>query len=180
MSVNRIADRYAKSLLDLAIEGGKTERVLEDILSFKKMLASKDLVNLLKSPIVNASKKSSIFNSLFTGKFDELTLTFIEVILRKGREQFLPIIALRFIEQYKAYKGITEVRLTTASKVSDHIIDEVKNTLQKEGTNMTNLEISTKVDERIIGGFIIEIGDNLYNNSVSYKLNELKKQFAIK
>lgn len=178
MSISRIADRYAKSLLDLAIEGGKIETILEDIQGFESTLESRELQLLIKSPIVSKSDKGAIFKTLFAGKFDDLTMMFFEVILRKGREEYLPEIAADFIKQYKSYKGITDVVLTTASSVSDSLMAEIRAKLLSSSATAQEVSIETKVDENIIGGFVLEIGDKLYDNSIAHKLGELKKQFA--
>lgn len=178
MSISRIASRYAKSLLDLAIEGNKLDDVLQDIQGFNKMLENRDLQLLLKSPIVSASHKSSIFKDLFEGKVSDLTKSFFDVILRKGREQFLPEIATEFLSQYKDYKGITDVVLTTAAPLSDELLANIKAQLVDSKSTKDTVEIETKIDEDLIGGFVVEIGDLLYDNSIAYKLKEMKKQFA--
>ena len=178
MSVSRITERYAKSLLDLSKEQNKTDRVLEDIESFNKMLESRDLELLLKSPIVNAPKKKAIFNALFSDKFDPLTMTFFDVILRKGREQYLPQIAEGFVNQYKSYQGITDVKLTTATEVTPDILEQVEAILKDSDTTGKSVNITTKIDKSIIGGFILEIGDSLFDNSISHKIKEFRKQFA--
>ena len=60
MSVVRIASRYAKSLIDLAVERGQLEEVLGDIQSFQKAAENRDLYLLMKSPIINVSKKQQV------------------------------------------------------------------------------------------------------------------------
>lgn len=178
MSISRISDRYAKSLLDLAIDGNKLDVVLGDVESFQAMLESNDLLILLKSPIVSASKKGSIFKALFEGKFNELTMTFFDVILRKGREEYLPEIAADFIKQYKIKKGITDVTLTTAVSLPDSLLEEIKAKLLDSNATESSVELETKVNSDLIGGFMVEIGDRLYDDSISHKLSELRKQFA--
>jgi F-type H+-transporting ATPase subunit delta len=178
MSISRISSRYAKSLLDLAVEGNTTEQVMNDIQAFSKMLESRDLQLLLKSPIVSSGKKSDIFKALFEGKFSQLTMAFLNIILNKGREEFLPQIAEDFILQYKEAKGITDVKLTTAAKVPDALLDEIKSKLMDSDATSEKVEISTDVNPNLIGGFVVEIGDKLYDDSIAHKLNEIKKQFA--
>ena len=71
MSVSRIASRYAKSLIDFAQENNNLEEVKNDMAVLDKALESRDLVMLLKSPIVNELKKKEIFNVLFDGKLSK-------------------------------------------------------------------------------------------------------------
>jgi F-type H+-transporting ATPase subunit delta len=180
MSVIRIASRYAKSLLDLAKDQNVMDEVVSDMEGFSKMVENRDLYLLLKSPIINIGKKSEIFTALFDGKFNKLTKAFLDIVLRKGREGLLPEIAVEFISQYKAMKGISSVILTTASPISDVALEAIKAKLLASTATDQVVEVETKIDESIIGGFIVEIGDNLIDASVSHKLAELAKEITNK
>src|SRR5690349_22141032 len=105
----RIASRYAKSLIDLAIEQGKLDRILADMTAFAAATKLRDFALLLKSPIVNADKKEQVIKAIWGGKMDPLTMNFIQIILRKGRESGLDEIANEFIHQYREIKGISIV-----------------------------------------------------------------------
>ena len=179
MSVTRIASRYAKSLIDLAQEQNKFDKVLEDIRSFKKALTNRDLYLLAKSPIVNAAKKQKIFNLLFEDKYDELTNAFFGIIIRKGREAYLPEIAAEFEKQYKIKQGNSEVTIKTATKLTDTELDRIKSKLLESNITADSIEFVTKVDPELIGGFVVQIEDYLYDASVSRKLNELRKEFSV-
>ncbi len=178
MSINKIASRYAKSLLDLAKDQNKVEAVLEDVKMFKQATENRDLYLLLKSPIVNTQKKLTILKEIFGGKMDELTMSFVNIITKKGREAYLPEINNEFITQYRAFNKISKVVVTTANPLSEADFERIKSKLNESGETLDNLEIERKVDPTLIGGFKIEIGDKLYNASVSHKLEQLKKQFA--
>ena len=180
MSVIRIASRYAKSLLDLAQESNVTSEVVSDIEGFSKMVENRDLYLLLKSPIIHSDKKAKIFDALMGGKINKLTDAFFNIILRKGREAYLPEIATEFLHQYKVQKGISSVKLTTASEISDEALEKIKSKLLGSDITDKSLEIETSVDESLIGGFIVQIGDNLVDASVAHKLRELSKQMTNK
>jgi F-type H+-transporting ATPase subunit delta len=177
MSAQRIASRYAKSLIDLAQERGKLERVLEDVQSFRQVAKNRDFALLLKSPVVKADTKERIFNQLFGGKYDEITLAFLRILLRKGREAHLIEIANEFDLQYKVIKHITTVKLTTAAKLSDEAVKAIHAKLLASTNTDQNVELTTEVDPNIIGGFVIEFGDRLYDASVAHKLEQMKKNF---
>lgn len=177
MSVSRIASRYAKSLIDYARETNRLEEVKEDMRTLDKALESRDLVMLLKSPIVNESKKKSIFKEVFTGKLSETTLSFFNIIMNKGREEYIPAISTEFENQYKELKGISSVKLITATPISDANLASIKAKLLASDETDQQVEIETVVDPSIIGGFVLEIGDKLYNDSVAYKLAQMKKGF---
>lgn len=178
MSVIRIASRYAKSLLDLALEQNKLDTVLEDIEAFNTYLENRDLFLLLKSPIINVSKKQQIFKALFEGKFDALTISFFDIIIRKSREKYLPDISREFINQYRGYKEITTAILITATEMSTDKVDLIKKALLESEITEKELELEMQIDPSIIGGFVIKIGDKLYDASISHKLDQLKKEFS--
>ena len=177
MSVSRIASRYAKSLIDFAQENNKLEEVRTDMALLDKALESRDLVMLLKSPIVNELKKKEIFNVLFDGKLSDTTLGFLNITMNKGREEYIPAISDEFEAQYKLMKGISEVKLTTATPISEANLSSIKAKLLSSNETSQEVEIDTIVDPSILGGFIIEIGDKLYNDSIAYKLSQMKKGF---
>ena len=177
MSVQRIANRYAKSLIDLAKEKGKIDRVLEDVESFNKVCENRDFKLMLKSPIVNADKKQKVFDQLFTGKYDDMTLAFLNILLKKGRESLLAEIGKEFVSQYKVINHVSSVKLTTATKLSDDAITTIRQKLLDSNTTDQKVELETVVDPELIGGFMIEFEDKLYDASVAHKLGLLKKEF---
>ncbi len=178
MSVTKIAARYAKSLIDLAHEKGNLSTVVEDMTAFDEITDNRDFYLLLKSPIVSRDKKLSVFSALFDGKVDELTQAFLTILVKKGRENFLPEIADEFLHQYKVMNHVSEVKLTTATKMSDAQLEKIKQTLLASEVTDQKVDITTAVDESLIGGFIVEIGDKLYDASVAHKIAELKKSFS--
>lgn len=177
MSVQRITGRYAKSLIDLALEQNKLERILEDVQSFKKVSENRDFLMMIKSPIVQASKKMSVVKALFDGKYDKLTMSFLRILIQKGREPYLPEIADEFIAQYKSIKHITSVKVTTATPMSATAITALQRQLEASPQTDTNVEIETAVDAELIGGFVLEFDGNIYDSSIAHKLDALKREF---
>lgn len=178
MSLTRIASRYAKSILDLAKERGELETVLADMETVQKAMESRDLVLLLKSPVVKTDKKSKIFNMIFEGKLSKLSIEFFNIVMRKGREMYIPNIVTEYIEAYKKLKKISSISLTTAEALDPSIIEAIENKLLASDATEEKVDIESHVDPSIIGGFIIEIGDKLYDDSVKGKLDKLKKSFT--
>lgn len=172
----RLAARYAKSLLDLALERNQVEKVYQDILFLQTVCENKEFVSLMKSPIVKIDKKTAILDAICKGKLSDLTSLFNHLLLKKGREPFFPEIVTAFIQQYKTLKDIHTVRLTTAIPASE----DLKNTILdkiRAATEKKNLELDSQVNADLIGGFVLEIGDRMVDASVAYELNNIKKQF---
>jgi F-type H+-transporting ATPase subunit delta len=178
MSAKRVASRYAKALMEIAVEQDKLELVHEDIKSFLNVMSNREFEMMMKSPINKTDKTDKILDAIFGGKIEEVTTKFFKIVLRKGRESALPNIADAFVEQYKALKEISTVTLTSATQLSEKALDAIKAKLTKSGNFGENIEFKTIVDASLIGGFRLEFGDDkLYDTSVSYKLEQLKKEF---
>ena len=173
----RLAYRYAKSILDLAIEKGQLEQVYNDMLYLQQVTKlSRDFLNLLKSPIVSADRKLAVVNAIVGGNVGELTNAFTKLLVNKGREGGLPEIITAFIQQYKSRKGIYTVKLTTATPISDELKNSIINQVKKTSV-MQNIELEEKVDPDIIGGFVLQAGDKLIDASISYDLQTISRQF---
>ena len=178
MSVQRIASRYAKSLVDLAQERGELDAVVEDMKHFLEVCNVRDFRLLLKSPIVHTSSKQSVFKRLFSESYKTTTYAFLDIILRKNREVYLQEIANEFIAQYRKIRQISSVTLTTATALSETQLEEIKSKIAASGVTYKNVELNANVDPSIIGGIIIEFDDKMYDASVAHKIEEVRKAFS--
>jgi F-type H+-transporting ATPase subunit delta len=177
MANARLADRYAKSLIDLANERGQLEAAYADMKYVQAVCnASAEFVNLLKSPIVNADQKNKILQAVTAGKVSELMNAFSILLVKKGREAALPEIAEAFINQYNTIKGIHRVSLTTAIELSDELKQSIEQKVKSEN-KFASIELTTKTDESLIGGFVLEFNNNLVDASIARDLRDIKKQF---
>ncbi len=173
----RLASRYAKSLLDLAIEKDLVASVFADMQWLNAVCKSnRDFVNMLKSPIINVDTKKKIVEAVTTGNISEMTTMFNRLLVSKNRERFLPEIATAFIAAYKAYKHITIVKLTSASEISDTVRDAIVESV-RSSMGFENVELDVKVDPSLIGGFVLQIGDQLVDASIIYDLRAIARQF---
>src|ERR1044072_19057 len=177
MPTPRLAARYAKSLIDLANETNQLESVYKDMLYLQAVCKeSREFLTLMRSPVVKADKKIAIVLAVTKGKISELTDSFNRLMITKGRESYLPEISSAFIDQYKLQKGIHTVKLTTAVPVTEDVKNQIIGQVQKQ-TNLSNIDLKATVNEDIIGGFVLEIGDTLVDASIAYDLNKIKTQF---
>ncbi len=177
MSELIVAHRYAKSLLDLAVEKKVVDAVYADMQSFQETCdASHELVSAMKSPIIKHHTKLTILIKLFKANFNPVTFSIFEIITNKNREMLLPAIASAFVDQYKAFKGIIKAEVSSASALTadqkKQIIGIVKESQGKD------VELIEKIDESLIGGFILRVGDQQVDDSIKRKLNDLKVSLA--
>lgn len=173
----RIATRYAKSLIGLAIERGELEKVYSDMIWLKDVCKSnRDFVNLLRSPIIKADTKQKIMEAVTAGRLSELTQSFNRLLISKSREIHLPEIANAAIAQYKEHKNIHTVKLTTATPISDAVRNGIVEQI-RQSAGYENIELEEKQDPSLIGGFVLQIGDRLVDASIAYDLKAIAKQF---
>jgi len=174
----RLSERYAKSLIDLAEEMNELDPVHDDITLLQDICnESREFVLMLKSPVISADKKNKIINAVTGNKISNITQTFIKLLSSKNRESFLQEILASFIEQYNKIKGIHKVKLTTATPVTEEIKNSFISKI-KAGHSIKNIELETNVNEKLIGGFVLEIEGKLIDASILRDLNDVKKQFA--
>lgn len=177
MSAAKFSPRYAKALIDLAQQNEQLQTVYNDVETFNKALkTNRDLLLFLQSPIIQSEKKMTVINKLFGNQFAPITNKFIEIVVRKRRESYLPEIISSFLEQYNGIKKIVNAKLTTAVPINDTIIQQVKDIILKT-TGQTQVVLNTKINPQILGGFILEFNDKLFDTSIQQKLQDLEMQF---
>ena len=173
----RVASRYAKSLLDLSVERGLLEEVYADMLYFQDLSRqSREFANLLKSPVIKGDIKEKAIAAVTQGRLSPLTTSFIHLVISKAREGVLPEVITAFVSQYKEYKQIHIIKLTTATPISESLKSQIVSKVKAE-SGFEQIELESKVDPSIIGGFVLQSGDKLVDASISYDLKNILRQF---
>ncbi len=176
MNNPRLAARYAKSILDLSVEQNTLDAVYNDMKMLRQLfIQNKDVVTMLRSPVIAADKKDKIIFSIIGDKINRVTQLFINLLTAKTRESNLPEIVIAFLSQYNELKQIQTVKITTAVPVSDELKRILMSRVQETTSN--NIELETAVMPELIGGFKMEIGDRLIDASILRDLNDVRKQF---
>jgi len=176
MKSTKVATRYAKALLELAIEQKNVDSVLGDMQFLLQVSnEARDFELLVASPLVKADKKMQIFKLIFE-QFEALSMSFIELITKNRRESYLPAIAEAFEAQVKEYKGIVPMTLVSAAPLDEATKNAIVAKVQS-GVKGT-LEITEVIDEDLIGGFVVKMGDVQIDASVSSQFNNLKQRLT--
>ncbi|MBC7744104.1 MAG: ATP synthase F1 subunit delta [Flavobacterium sp.] len=179
MSEIQVASRYAKSLIDLAVEQNALEAVKADIEFFLRTLRENPTLKaVLKNPILGPDKKSGILNQLFGPRLHPMIISFFTIVVRKGRSAILFETAKEFINEYNVRKNIVKATVTTAAPISKENLKEVEMVI-KQATH-GEIILTTKIDPLLIGGFILKVGDKQFDTSISSQLNKLRKEFMQK
>lgn len=176
MQKTRAAKRYAKALLDYAVEKQQTEVVFREMTSLLKVMDENiEFQRLLLSPIVKTGVKRNVMLQIFPDKSD-LVRQLVEVLVRNKRLSLTKAIAKSYVVQYNEYKQNQIAQVTTAQPISDSLKEQILLKV-KQLTGNPNVELRNKVDQNIIGGFILRVGDYQYNASISSKFSAIQRNF---
>lgn len=179
MSAEKVGKRYAKALFNEAVSAGSLDAIYADLgLIDATLKSSKELKAVFKSPIIKSHKKLTIASLVFNGKVNALTDNFLKLLVEHNREAYVQDVIVAFVKQYNESKGISEVTVTTASEL-DAANEQQIIAFIKAKSGYPNVKINKKTDASIIGGFIVDFGGKLYDNSVRYKLNKIKKEISL-
>lgn len=176
MANSTIGYRYAKSLIQLATEKKKVDEVYADMTKLLKYYQKvNDFRLLLQSPLVKTDKKISTFKTLLKGEVTDITERFLILLARNKRESYLDKIAEAYIDQYKTKMKISTVVITSAVKLDEATRTKLLNIL----TNLlkNRIELEEKIDPKIIGGFVLTVGNRRADMSVLKQLKQLNKNF---
>lgn len=174
MNDSKISIRYSRALFQSALEKKILDKVYQDMILISEICKAAETKEFLDSPIIPPSKKEAIFHKMIGGSVEVITLSIIDLIVKNGRESFIPSIARNFIHDTKKFKGITESVLTTAVDVDDSIRKQITDLIS--GVFNTKVELKENIDPEIIGGFILQIDDNYIDASIRNKLRKIKKE----
>jgi F-type H+-transporting ATPase subunit delta len=176
MKSTKAAGRYAKALLELALDQQKIE-VIENNMQQIITVANEahDFQVFLSSPLIKVDKKLEVIKSIF-GNFDALSISFLEMVATNRRESLITEIASAFLSQLKEHRGIVPVTIISAKPLDAQTKAQITSKISAsiKGT----LEITENLDESLIGGFIVRMGDHQIDASVSNQLNRLKQELV--
>ena len=177
MSGSRAAIRYAKAVLSLAKENKSADAVNSDMKLITSTIAqSEDLNQMLQSPVVKSVDKKAVLTSVFKNA-NVATTNLIDTLISNKRLALLNNVAASYTQLYDQMRGTQVATVTTAVPLSDDlktkVLAKVKELTGKEA------EVTNIIDESILGGFILRVGDIQYNASIANKLAKLKREFTL-
>ncbi len=174
MNDSKISVRYSRALFQLALEKKILDNVNQDMIFISEICKLDETREFLQSPVIPPTKKTEIFHKMFDSNVEEITLSLIDLIVKNGRESFIPAIARNFIYETKKYKGITDSILTTAVKVDDKVRKQISDLISN--IFKTKVDLKENINPEIIGGFILQVDDSYIDASIKNKLRKIKKE----
>lgn len=177
MSGTRAAIRYAKAILSVATDNQTSEKIQLEMDEIAHTIASNAALNeALKSPVVKLSEKAAVLDKVFNNFSPELKSLF-QTLAQNKRINLLEEISLQYKQLYDQLNNKEVATVTTAVPMTSAM--EAKVMAKLKTLSSKKISLKKTVDETILGGFILRVGDQQYNASVSNQLNELKNKFQI-
>ncbi len=177
MEGTRAAIRYAKALLSLALSEKKADKVNDDMKLIANTISNNgELANVLSNSVIKTEVKKASLLAIFP-KLNKLTSGLFDLLISNKRIDILHDVAEKYSVLFDAHNGKETAQVTTAVPLTKDLENKVLAKV-KQLTNKT-VELESIVDESILGGFILRVGDKQFDASISNKLNKLKREFTL-
>ena len=177
MAQTRAAIRYAKAVMSLANEQNSASKLNDDMKSIVNAVAeSKDLSDMLQSPVIHSKVKKATLLEVFPN-MNKLSVKLIDLLVENKRIDIIDVVAQKINMLFDESQGTQIAKVTTAIHLTKELEAKVL-TKVKELTG-NDAEVQNTVDESILGGFILRVGDIQYNASIANKLDKLKREFTL-
>ncbi|MBO5057312.1 MAG: F0F1 ATP synthase subunit delta [Lachnospiraceae bacterium] len=171
-----VSKTYGEALFELAVEEGKEDAFLEEIIAFKEVLKENpDFNKLMNHPKILKEEKQEVLDNVFKGRISDELAGFLHLIINKDRYGDIDAILDYFIDEVKKLKGIGVAYVTTAIPLGTAKQKEIEEKLLST-TSYKQMEMHYQVDEELIGGMVIRIGDRVVDSSIKTRLFELRRQ----
>ena len=173
--ISTSAQNYADSLIKVGQDGVMSfDNILKDLNTIREIISSsQELDNVMENPAISGKTKDEILNNVFSNQINEKLINFLKVLLDKKRFNELDEIIDAYSVKVDEIHNIKRVEVISAVEVSNdrrkRLIEKLQNKLQK--TVIANWQI----DKDIIGGLVIKINDDVIDNSLKNKLENLSK-----
>ena len=165
-------------MFELALENGTEDVLFDEAKTFLEVIRSDDeLVKFMKHPKIVKEEKMKTGKNIFEGHFSKVFAGFLLVLIQKDRFAEIDKTLEYFIGRMKEHKKIGVAYVSTAADLSD-VQKEKVNARLLETTDFETIEMNYTVDESLLGGMVIRIGDRVVDTSIKNKLRELSKQLS--
>ncbi len=175
---DQVSEVYAQALLELSDHHGVTDAMAEELADLSALLTDNaDLRRLLESRVIGREERTLMIQRLFEGKMSDALYRFIQVLNRKNRLDALQRIVLAYTAMLAARSGRVTVQAFTATPMDPAAADHVRGAVAA-AFDGREIELSQIVDESLIGGLKLRVGDQLIDGSVATQLKLIKRNMV--
>lgn len=171
-----VSTTYGEALFELASESGREEEFLDEVETLKQLLdENPDFGRLMNHPKILKEEKLKVLEEVFSDRISRELLGFLHLVVTKDRYGEIDAILNFFVDKVKQHKGIGIAYVTAAVSLNEAQKKEIENKLLST-TPFHRMEMHYQVEEDLIGGMVIRIGDRVVDSSVKNKLFELQRE----
>ena len=171
-----VSKTYGDALFSVAVEENRVDAFAEEAKGLATVFSeNQDLQKLMDNPKIIKEDKIKLIEETFTSHVSKEIIGLIALLISKGHSKDISSVFDYFIALVKEEKKIGTAFVTTAVELADAQKSAVEKRLL-ETTCYETFEMNYSVDESLIGGMVIRIGDRVVDSSIKTKLYELSKQ----
>jgi F-type H+-transporting ATPase subunit delta len=175
MKADPIVSAYAQSLFGLASAEEMTDRVEEELHELERLYqANPEMKEFINNPTIRAEGKKDALVELLGDKLSRITLNHMYLLVDQERGRMLPKVAEEFYRLASEARAKVTAEVVTAVPIADSTREQLGETLRR--MTKKDVYLRARVDDSILGGAIVRVGDKVLDGSVRSKLNQLKKQ----
>lgn len=169
-----VSERYAQALLELVSDNLSKEDILKELLDITESVKSSgDLNKVMTSPVISNDEKKNVISKLFENTTNKVILNFLKLLVDKNRFSMLESITKEYKNEINRLNNLLSINVTSAIDLTEDeksaIKDKLSNILNK------NIELEWATNPDIIAGLVFEVGDNIIDNSLRHKLQDLSR-----
>jgi len=175
MLAQQVAKKYATALFGLAKEKGILEQVSDEFRDLRQLLRdNRQLMDFLTAPQILEEDKQGAVQEILSKRVSDGFLQFLLLLVSKHRVQHLGVTADYFESLVREEKGILKARVITAVPLSEDLRLGLKERLERLSGKL--IVLHPEVDERIIGGIIVILKDQIIDMSIRFQLDKLRDE----
>ncbi len=171
---NTAARRYAEAAFEVAMRDGTLERWRNDLDLAASVAGDQRSLVVLANPAIPIERRVTVLDELLGSRVSEQTANLIRLLLRRGRIEDLPRVAVEYRRLDDERQGITHATATSAAELTQDEIREL--TARLEQSTGGRIALHVEVDPSLLGGLVVRVGDRLIDGSVRGRLERLRNQ----
>lgn len=178
MSLRTSATRYAKALLDVAVQESDPAVIERDLASITEaMKQHEELRRVMTSPGTPPSARVNIVNALTArAGVQPPVAKLLTMLAERGRLELLPDMLDVYRERLLAHSNVVRATVTSAAPLSADKVQQLAASLG--GLTGKKIQLETRVDPSIIGGVVTRIGSTVYDGSIRTQLQKMRQQLV--
>lgn len=175
MNDGKISVRYARALYNTAKETGCDKEIYEQLSGFARLYEENmaELNAVFGNPVIGKEERQNLLLTAMGPDIHPCLKDFVSLVVDRHREDKIYLMVKKYEELYREENRILRTQLTTATQLNPATLEEIRKSVEHDFD--ANVEMSETIDPSLIGGFVLDVGDERYDASIARQLRLLKK-----